>query len=50
MVKKSGNKFKIFSNRSISILVNHKMVDPNLPITVIHNFKTTVYRKMVLNP
>ncbi len=50
MCFKQGNTFKIFSNRTITVLANNKFVNPNEPVTIIHNGKVTVQRPMQFKP
>jgi hypothetical protein len=50
VVFKEGNKFKILSNRIITVMVNRNMVDPMQPITIMHNNQITVNQQMQSNP
>lgn len=47
---KEGNQFNVYSNRSVVVLVNRKMVNPNQPITIRHNDQVTVNRNMQTKP
>lgn len=50
LVLKEGNVFRIFSNQKIGVMLNQNMIDPNQPVTIVHNGAVTAQRQFQPRP